>query len=199
MQQIPGGPLVLGSGSPRRRDLLQRLRLDFEIQAADSDGPVVSDLPNLRVEGHARFKAEQVAEIKPNRWILAADTLVYGKGRFLPKPQDSMDAREMLEFLQSIGQHQVWTGACLIAPDGAQWSRADCAEVRFVPIPETEIEKYLRTDEWQDKAGAYAIQGWAGKYATLEQGDLDTVVGLAEITVLSLFTDAGLPKRAFRR
>jgi len=199
MQQIPEGPLVLGSGSPRRRDLLQRLQLDFEIQTADGDGPVVSDSPAARVEGHAIFKAKQVASRNPQRWILAADTLVYGDGRFLPKPKDAADAGEMLEFLQSIGQHQVWTGACLIAPDGSQWARADCAEVRFASIPDGELDKYLATAEWKDKAGAYAIQGWAGNYATLEQGDLDTVVGLAEITVLGLFHAAGLPKQAFRR
>lgn len=199
MHQVPQETLVLGSGSPRRRDLLQRLGLDYEIQTSEGDGPVVSEVPDLRVKGHARFKAEQVAVMKPKRWVLAADTLVYGDGRFLPKPKDSNQAREMLQFLQNVGKHEVWTGACLMAPDGASWSRADRAVVDFAPIPSGELEKYLLGSEWQDKAGAYAIQGWAGKYATLCAGDLDTVIGLAEITVLGLFHAAGLPKQAFRR
>ncbi|MDA0666218.1 MAG: Maf family protein [Planctomycetota bacterium] len=198
MQQIPQETLVLGSGSPRRRDLLQRLGLNFEIQAAEGDGPVVSDAPASRVVGHANFKAHQVAILKPKRWVLAADTLVYGDGRFLPKPKDRSQAREMLQFLQKVGMHEVWTGACLIGSDGASWSRADRAVVGFAPIPGAELEKLLLGNEWRDKAGAYAIQGWAGKYATLLEGDLDTVVGLAEITVLNLFRAAGLPKQAFR-
>lgn len=199
MQQIPQETLVLGSGSPRRRDLLQRLGLDFEIQTAAGDGPVVSDAPDLRVMGHAEFKAREVAALHPGRWILAADTLVYGDGRFLPKPQGVDQAREMLQFLQKVGQHEVWTGACLVGPDGTFWTRADRSVVQFTPIPAVELEKYLLGTEWKDKAGAYAIQGWAANFATLCEGDLDTVVGLAEITVLRLFTAAGLPKQAFRR
>lgn len=199
MQQIPQEPLVLGSGSPRRRDLLQRLGVDFEIQTAEGDGPAVSEQPDARVIGHAVFKARQVALLQPHRWILAADTLVYGGQRFFPKPKDAQDARKMLQLLSDMRSHEVWTGACLLAPDGREWTRADCSQVDFCPIPEQELEKYLLGQEWQDKAGAYAIQGWAGKFASLRSGDLDTVIGLAEITVLALFRDAGLPKQAFRR
>lgn len=197
--QVPGEPLVLASGSPRRRDLLLRLGIDFEIQTAAGDGLAISGRPVERVVGHAAFKAQQVAALKPGRWVLAADTLVFAQGRFLPKPSGPEEAREMLKFLQAIGEHEVWTGASLISSTGARWSRADRALVSFLPIPPLELDSYLSGTEWKDKAGAYAIQGWAGGYARLLDGDLDTVIGLAEITVLGLFHAAGLPKRAFRR
>ncbi|MFK5955556.1 MAG: Maf family protein [Planctomycetota bacterium] len=197
--QVPEETLVLGSGSPRRGDLLLRLGINFEIQTAGGDGPIVSDLPAARVRGHAVFKAKQVAKIKPHRWVLAADTLVYAQGRFLSKPKGKEDARNMLHLLQSIGDHEVWTGGCLISPSGESWVRAERALVGFYPIPDLELESYLEGVEWVDKAGAYAIQGWASSYACLREGELDSVVGLAEITVLGLFRAAGLPKQAFRR
>jgi septum formation protein len=101
--------------------------------------------------------------------------------------------------LASLGEHQVWTGSCLIGPDGQEFSRTDCAEVAFSEIPITRLEEYLKGSEWVDKAGAYAIQGWAGTYATLVSGDFDTVVGLSKTAVIALFSKAGLPPGAFRR
>jgi septum formation protein len=105
----------------------------------------------------------------------------------------------MLEFLQACGDHEVWTGVCLIGPDGGQVSRADVAGVHFAAIPGVAVEEYLQGTEWQDKAGAYAIQGWAGAYARLASGDMGTVVGLSENAVLALFEASGLPPGAFRR
>lgn len=191
--------LILASGSPRRRALLERMHLIFQVVPADGDGPASSEDPARRVRHHAEFKARQVARSHPDSWVLAADTLVHAGDRFLPKPSHAEQAREMLEFLVHCGLHQVWTGACLIGPAGEMVSQADSAEVAFRPIPAAALEEYIQGQEWCDKAGAYAIQGWAGQYAELVHGEMDTVVGLSGNAVLDLFAVSGLPPEAFRR
>lgn len=191
--------LLLASGSPRRRDLLKDLKLRFQVLPALGDGPASSDDPALRVMGHARYKTEEVAAAQPQRWVLGADTLVYAGHRFLPKPTDRNEAAAMIRHLVATGTHQVWTGSCLIGPDGSLWERADVSEVRFQSIPEEALHTYLDGEEWCDKAGAYAIQGWAGQYAEVLDGKLDNVVGLSQDAVLALFQAAALPPDAFRR
>lgn len=191
--------LVLASSSPRRRELLESMQLDFLVKSANGDGPVVSSEPDERVLGHARFKARALAPLCPGDWILAADTLVYGQGVFFPKPADRAHAESMLGALIAIGEHEVWTGSCLIGPDGQEYGRADLAKVAFSSIPPKALESYLNGQEWADKAGAYAIQGWAGDYTQLLEGDFATVVGLSATAVLELFAQASLPPEAFRR
>jgi septum formation protein len=170
---------------------LRSLGIDFEVCAAKSDGPSQSDNPDERVLGHAEFKAREVAQLNPKRWVLAADTLVHGQGAFFGKPSDRQQARQMLIELQSMRQHQVFTGACLINPSGEMFSRVDCADVSFEPIGTAELENYLKSSEWCDKAGAYGIQGWASTYATCRNGDLETVIGLSRNAVSKLFVAAG--------
>jgi septum formation protein len=192
-------PLVLASASPRRRALLEALSLRFTVVAAAGDGPVSSTDPGKRVLGHAWFKAHEVAKDHPSAWILAADTLVFGAGEFFPKPQNREHAGEMLERLIALGVHQVWTGTWLLSPQGDEFQHLESAEVSFAPIPCAERESYLDGVEWADKAGAYAIQGWAGQYTTLLEGEFDTVVGLSKTAIFALFEQAGLSPAAFRR
>jgi septum formation protein len=191
--------LVLASASPRRSLLLERLGLEFEVLGATGDGPAWSVDPAERVLAHARFKAREVAVARPQSWILAADTLVHGDGGFFPKPRDRQHAASMLARLVEMGEHQVWTGSCLLDPEGHCRERADVATVAFRGIPAARLEAYLAGTEWRDKAGAYGIQGWAGDYTELLEGDFDTVVGLSASAVFRLFADAGLPPEAFRR
>ena len=105
----------------------------------------------------------------------------------------------MLTDLVAMGEHQVWTGSCLIGPDRQEFGRIDMAKVAFSRIPAEALESYLNGQEWADKAGAYAIQGWAGDYAQLLEGDFATVVGLSATAVLELFAQASLSPEAFRR
>jgi septum formation protein len=191
--------LVLASSSPRRRELLESLGLSFSVCGAEGDGPIVSAEPGPRVVGHARFKAQQVAALSTGSWVLAADTLVFGAGEFFPKPTDRRHAQAMLERLVALQTHEVWTGCCLVSPQGEEILRQDCARVHFSKIDSSALQGYLQGTEWSDKAGAYAIQGWAGQYASLLSGDFQTVVGLSETAVLALFHQAGLPSDAFRR
>lgn len=191
--------LILASGSPRRKAILKDLELRFQVLPALGDGPALGEDPAARVIGHARHKTEEIASAHPGRWVLGADTLVHAGGRFLPKPTDRAEAEAMIRHLVACGSHQVWTGSCLIGPDGTSWSRADASTVRFTGIPEAALDDYLDGEEWCDKAGAYAIQGWAGQYATVEEGQIDNVVGLSREAVSGLFAAASLPHDAFRR
>ncbi|MBT3341042.1 MAG: septum formation protein Maf [Planctomycetes bacterium] len=183
--------LVLASGSPRRQDLLREMGLSFQVKPAQTDGPPTSEEPGERVLGHALHKASEIAAVEPTAVILAADTLVWCRGHFLPKPVDRADAARMLHRLSGV-EHQVWTGACLIKGGQVLAQRADCACVQFDILLDSEIEAYLKTTEWCDKAGAYGIQGWAASRTKLLTGWHGTVVGLASEAVSALFLEAGL-------
>lgn len=187
-----GAPrLVLASASPRRRELLTRMGLRFTCVPAPDDGPSQAADPAERVLGHARHKAEVVRRALPDSaWILAADTLVCLDGQFLTKPADRAEAEAMLRSL-SGREHSVWTGAVLIDPAGRRVERADESRVRFQVLPEAELQDYLAGEEWRDKAGAYGLQGWAGRHAQLTAGDPGTVIGLGEPAVAALLAQAG--------
>jgi len=185
-------PLVLASGSPRRRRALEELGVAFEVVPADDDGPARDADPAGRVLAHARHKAAAVAGARPDAWVLAADTLVVRDGRFLGKPADAAAARAMLEEL-SGGAHEVWTGSVLLAPGGRPFAeRAERATVRFRRLAADELDAYLAGDEWRDKAGAYGIQGWAGERAEVAAGDFAVVVGAPIATWRRFLRDAGL-------
>lgn len=188
-----GKPLILASGSPRRRQVLAELGLSFEVYPASGDGPSNATEAPRRVLDHAHFKAKEVQRAFPEHWVLAADTMVFCRGRALGKAADVTEARQMIADLVAAGTHEVWTGAVLLGPGEKQASRADSSQVSFIAPPEEALAAYLAGEEWCDKAGAYAIQGWAGSYATLEKGWRGTVVGLAKETVLALGEALGLP------
>ncbi|MBC8327507.1 MAG: septum formation protein Maf [Planctomycetes bacterium] len=182
-------PLVLASTSPRRRALLEAAGIDFELVDPGDDGPSQAVDPAQRVLDHARFKALEGARLRPGRRVLAADTLVWVAGDFLPKPADREQAEAMLRRL-SGRNHEVWTGVVLATEGGRLLEAADRAEVRFGPLPEGQLQSYLAGQEWCDKAGAYAIQGAAGRWAELVSGELETVIGLSTGTVLRLLAAA---------
>jgi septum formation protein len=169
---------VLASTSPRRLALLREAGYLFTAVDPGEDGPGISPDPATRVLEHAEYKARSGARQAPDRLVLASDTLVWCADEFLPKPVDRADADRMLSLLESR-EHQVWTGVCLLQAVGGQmWSEATSARVRFGQIPSAEREAYLVGSEWSDKAGAYAIQGTAGRWCELIEGDYNTVVGL---------------------
>jgi septum formation protein len=146
--------------------------------------------PCERVLEHATHKARAGALQAPHQLVLASDTLVWCDGEFLPKPADRADAERMLRLLEAR-EHQVCTGVCLLhAARGQIWSEAASARVRFGPIPAAELEAYLAGSEWCDKAGAYAIQGTAGRWCELVEGDFNTVVGLPLELVARLLAQA---------
>lgn len=187
---MAGRALVLASTSPRRRQLLAEAGYSFEVLDPGPDGPSEAHDPAARVLDHARHKVHAGARARPDAVVLASDTLVWCAGHFLAKPSDRAAARAMLEAL-SGGEHEVWTGVAVAEPGGGRHEAAVQARVAFETIPEAELEAYLAGDEWRDKAGAYGIQGTAGRWARLVAGTFDTVVGLPIETVQRLLAAAG--------
>jgi septum formation protein len=173
--------LVLASASPRRRDLLARLGLDFRVVPADVDErPHPDETPEVLVRRLAETKAAAV-DGDP---VLAADTVVEIDGIVLGKPVDAADARRMLSLL-SGRTHRVCTGVAVRTGAGQEVA-VITTEVRFVALDDAAIEWYLATGEPFDKAGAYAIQGAAGAFVDSVHGSVSNVVGLPLATVTAM-------------
>jgi septum formation protein len=171
-------PLLLASGSPRRRALLSTLGLAFEIVVPETTETLrAGEGPAETVVRLAIEKAESGSRRRPDAVILAADTLVFLGDRALGKPRDPTDARRMLEAL-SGRTHRVWTGVAGLRPGRPLESRAAMAEVAFRRLSDREIAVYVETGEPLDKAGAYAIQGRAAAFVQELTGELSTVIGL---------------------
>ncbi|MGI6265096.1 MAG: Maf family protein [Acutalibacteraceae bacterium] len=169
--------LILASASPRRKEICQRLGLDFEVIPADGEEAADPSLPpEQAVIAIARGKARQVFARYPDRPVLGADTVVTVDGRLLGKPQSRKEAAQMLRALQGRW-HRVLTGVWLCRPGGGD-GFAGVAEVKFAPMTAEEIAGYIATGEPMDKAGGYAIQGIGMRYVEQIKGDFYTVMGL---------------------
>jgi septum formation protein len=180
--------LILASASPRRRELLAQAGFDFEV--------ITADVPELRKPGEdpirfvtrlAREKAEAVISregVPPDAIVLGADTIVLVDEEVLGKPRDTADAARMLRLL-SGRTHQVITGVCL-AKGRERQRAAEVTFVRFTTLSDEEIEAYVATGEPLDKAGAYAIQGRAGRWVPRIHGCYFNVVGLPLALVSSM-------------
>ncbi|MGH9404911.1 MAG: Maf family protein [Terriglobia bacterium] len=172
--------LILASGSPRRREILERAGIEFTVRAAEIDetarpGEAAADYAKRL----AREKALSVARsIAPGNLVLGADTVVVTAGHLLGKPRNDQDAARMLRLL-SGGTHYVVTGICLVrAPDTVEALTHAASTVVFKPLAEAEIQSYISTGEPLDKAGAYAIQGIGSKFVARVEGTYDNIVGL---------------------
>lgn len=171
-----GQRLILASGSPRRRELLARMGYTFEIFAPDVDEHVSGHASDI-VYTLALRKARAAAEHFSEGVVIASDTLVSLDGAPLGKPESAADAHRMLRSL-SGREHEVFTGVCLKdAATGREEVRVDRAGVWFRPLSDSEIDDYIATGEPMDKAGAYAIQGGAGKFVQRLDGSFENVMG----------------------
>jgi septum formation protein len=180
-----GTPLVLASASPRRRELLGRLGLELIVSPADVDEtPFAGELPAPYVARVAAAKAEVARARHPGAWIVAADTTVAVDGRIFGKAADEREARAML--LEMAGRrHHVLTGTRVLLPDGRAVARVVDTEVVMRPLGAAEIDRYVASDEWHGKAGAYGAQGVAAAFITEIHGSYTNVIGLplAEIAI----------------
>jgi septum formation protein len=170
--------LVLASGSPRRKQLLDGLRLDFEARAPDVDETrLPEEQAAAYVERVARAKAEAV--VAEGMIVIGADTAVVHEGKVLGKPAHPEEARAMLRRLQGES-HEVFTGVAVGWMDGGPRfeSLVDVAQVAMLPMTEEEIAWYVGTGEPLDKAGSYALQGLGGMFVSKVTGSPSTVVGL---------------------
>jgi len=183
--------IVLASGSPRRRELLERLGVRFTIRpAADEATPEPGEAPAAYAVRAARAKAAAVAEASPGSPVLASDTVVEIDRRVLGKPRSTTEARAMLRLL-SDRTHQVHTAVALTF-GGRCRSLLDTAEVRFRALDEPTIDWYVGTAEPLDKAGAYAVQGAGGLLVEAVSGSPQTVIGLPIHRLPELFQEIGL-------
>lgn len=181
--------LILASGSPRRAELLRSAGIEFAAQAADlQEAREAGESPVDYARRLARHKAAAIAVLHPQAFVLGADTDVCVDDRILGKPRDAADAAEMLRLL-SGRWHDVTTGVCLISPGGADEDVAhETTRVQFSKLTEREIAAYVANGEPMDKAGAYAIQGWAARWIPRIEGDYSNVVGLPVALVYRLLT-----------
>lgn len=185
--------LILASASPRRRDLLKMIGLDFTVQPASIPEPLVDDLePSVQVRTLALAKARAVAEQLDRGVVLGADTVVVLEGQILGKPEDAPGARFMLEFLQGR-EHLVYTGVALVdASTGREAAEHEQTRVRFRPLDKHQIEWYISTGEPMDKAGAYGIQGLGSVLIEGVYGCYFNVVGLPVARVVRMLTGFGI-------
>ncbi len=169
--------LVLASASPRRKELLEKTGLRFEIIVSDIEEKITKSAPDEMVKSLARQKAMAVYEkLAPDRVVIGADTIVEAGGKVLGKPADADEAFKMLRML-SGKQHSVYTGVSVIS-GGIDISFAERTKVTFYELTDEEIKGYTATGEPLDKAGAYGIQGRGALLVKKIEGDYNNVVGL---------------------
>jgi septum formation protein len=184
---------ILASSSPRRRELLASIGLEFDV--------LPSHVPEVHREGEApeeyvarlsRDKAEALSQAHPSRWVIAADTTVLLGEELLEKPVDATDAARMLGAIAGK-THVVYTGVTLEnAEREYRDTRVAESEVRMLPLSAAEIEWYVRTGEPLDKAGAYAVQGIGAMFIESIHGSYTNVVGLPLATLFLMLRRAGI-------
>ncbi len=180
--------LILASGSPRRRQLLEQLSLTFEVQPSDVDERLLSgEGPAEAAERLARAKAQHRAE--EGCLALGCDTLVLHGDAVLGKPDSARHAAAMLERL-SGDEHMVYTGIALASPDRVN-SAVEATRVWFRHLSASECVEYAATGEPLDKAGAYGIQGFGAAIVDRIEGDYFNVMGLPIRRLLQLLEAFG--------
>lgn len=172
--------IILASASPRRKEILSLLDIPFKIMVSDADESVDSSLPPYFIaESLSLKKAAYVAKnVNTHAIIIGADTIVYSDGKILGKPKDDHDAFDMLKTL-SGNWHSVISGVTVLDNKSAK-SESFYVEtkVKFAPLSDEEINEYIKTQEPNDKAGAYGIQGRGARFIEKIDGDYFNVVGL---------------------
>ena len=180
--------IVLASASPRRRELLSQIGVEFEVKPADGEERIISTEPSKVVEELSGQKAMFTAKalekenghVPEGCIVLGADTIVSYEGRILGKPSGKEDAIQMLSMLQG-NTHQVYTGVTVLKEKQGSWkfhTFFECTDVIFYPVTREEIVEYVNSGDPMDKAGSYGIQGAWGAYVKGIRGDYNNVVGL---------------------
>jgi septum formation protein len=185
-------PLILASSSPRRQELLREARIPFQVCPAHiSEDQKPGESPSGYALRLAEEKAAAVVQQFPGRPVLGADTIVVVDQEVLGKPRDREDAARMLRLLSGRA-HEVTTAVALITSSSKQDTRYSTTRVYFRKITETEIQQYIAGGEPMDKAGAYAIQGGAARWAERIEGEYSNVVGLPLSLVTEMLRANGL-------
>lgn len=194
--------IILASGSPRRRELLSRIGLEYKVIVSEADENIDAAEPKEMVCRLSKIKAMAVwnnltEEEKRCSVVIGADTVVSDGAFILGKPKDAADAFSMIKRLQGK-KHSVFTGVTLIA-DSVDESSGEASVLSFweetkvsvYPMSDEEIRRYIATGEPMDKAGAYGIQGAFAAYVAGIEGDYNNVVGLPAARVYQELRKAG--------
>jgi len=183
--------LILASSSPRRAEILRNAGIAIEVCAISVDesrpaGESHADYVQRLAVAKARAAADAQRDRREEIWVVGADTIILTGGEILCKPASADDARRMLRRLSGTW-HEVHTGLALLQRPGAQSTRAtdvrervieEITRVQLAPLSESDLDAYISTGEWSDKAGAYGIQGVGGRYVTRIEGCYFNVVGM---------------------
>ena len=174
--------MILASGSPQRKAILEQLGVKFTVEVPDVE-ELVEGEPREVVLENALRKARSV----PGDTVLGADTAVVLDGRVFGKPADHAAAAEFLTALNG-STHEVMTGIAVVDAGGER-SEVAVTRVRFRDLGPAELDRYLATEEWRDRAGGYAIQGKGAALVESIEGDYFNVVGLPVPALLRLLPD----------
>ncbi len=173
--------LILASQSPRRRQILEQLRIPFFVCSDEVDEKRFSErVTKIRslVMLISKRKASAAANHFSNGLVLGADTVVFFNRRVLGQPRNADEACKYLRML-SGNTHQVYSGICVMnSANGSALSSCSCTSVRFRRLSEQQIRSYIEGEEWSGKAGAYAIQGEAALFVECISGSFYNVMGL---------------------
>ena len=186
--------IILASASPRRKELLEQIGLEFEICPAKGEEVITKTIPEEVVMELSKQKAEEVAAMvysfgenhqdittPSDILVIGADTVVAYDGKILGKPKDEADAKRMITMLAG-NTHSVFTGVTLVLIDKSgkvgELVFYEKTDVTMYPMTEVEIDRYIATGEPMDKAGSYAIQGKCAIHIEKIEGDYNNVVGL---------------------
>jgi len=184
----PVAPLLLASVSPQRRAILGQLGLPFDVVAPRYDEAPIDGLSPLElVREHARGKAESVADQAGERPGVGVDTAVVVDGEVFGKPADAGEAERMLERL-SGRTHEVVSGLCVVTP-GWEELLDETTRVTFRTLAPRDVAWYLTAEEWEGRAGGYAIQGRGAALVTRVEGDYLNVVGLPAAALVGLLAE----------
>ncbi len=184
-------PLILASGSPRRKELLTMLGLPFTVDLpsdfAEFTGSQVTDPAELVLK-NSQGKVQTVSLRHPDALVLGVDTVVFHGDQILEKPKNAEDAFRMLKLLQG-NMHTVFTAQVLLDTETQrQLESVEQTAVTFLPMTDEQIRTYIATGEPMDKAGAYAAQGIGAQFIQKIDGDFFNVVGLSVSRFMELYT-----------
>lgn len=176
--------IILASGSPRRKELLKLVVPEFEIKVSDIEEILIDGLtPYQQAARLSYIKAKDIFDkTQGNRIVIGSDTMVVKNGKIYGKPKDKEDAKNMIkELLQGDRSHEVITGLSVLIEINGEYKddkTYDVAKVYFKEMSYEEIEKWIDTGKYSDKAGAYALQEEFGVFVEKIEGNYNTVVGL---------------------
>ncbi len=185
--------VILASKSPRRRELLSQMGLDYDVVPSNFDEQLDDNRsPDEVARELALSKAMQVAREYPDCIVIGSDTIVTIAGRQLEKPHDTREARDMLRRLSGNANDVTTAVAVVRAADGTQLVDADTTRVYFKPYDAAAVAAYVATGDPMDKAGAYGIQSGAASLIDHIEGHYDTVIGLPTLVLSRLLKDVGI-------